>query len=117
MFWLFVLTISVVGTVLPYLKHRETQRTIRTAIEKGQPIDPALLTEAAPKREENKPEALLLFGLVLIAAGLGLQLMSMFIGWAGNGEPIWPINGAGAIAIFIGIALFSFGRWQLKRRS
>jgi hypothetical protein len=113
-FWLFVLVISVVGTILPYLKHRETQRTIRAAIEKGQPIDPAVLAE--PKPKADRPEGYILFGLVLIAAGLGLQVLAVCIGIQANIGTVWPVNGAGGACLLIGIALLGFGRWQMTRR-
>jgi hypothetical protein len=112
-FWLFVMVISVVGTILPYLKHRETQRTIRAAIDKGQPIDPALLAE--PKAKKGKPEDYILFGLVFIAIGLGLQVLAVCIGIQANMVTVWPINGAGGIAFLIGLVLLGFGLWQVKR--
>lgn len=113
-FWLFVAAVSITGTIMPLLKHRETQRTIRAAIEKGQPIDPALLAE--PPKKEEKPEGVILGGLVLIAMGLGLQVLAVAIGIQAEMGTIWPINGAGVIALFIGVALFGYGRWQMKRR-
>ena len=112
-FWIFVLMISVIGTILPYLKHRETQRTIRAAIDKGQPIDPALLAE--PKKKD-KPEHYVLFGSVLIAAGLGLQVLAVCIGIQAHIGTLWPVNGAGGLSLLIGIALLGFGRWQMTRR-
>jgi hypothetical protein len=113
-FWLFVMVISVVGTILPYLKHRETQRTIRAAIDKGQPIDPALL--APPKKDESNPRTLVVVGAVLIAAGLGMQVLAICIGIQANMVTVWPVNGAGAVALFIGVALVGVGRWQMKSR-
>ena len=113
-FWLFVLVISVVGTILPYLKHRETQRTIRAAIDKGQPIDPALLAEPKPKKD--KPEENILVGLIFIAVGLGLQVLAVCIGIQAGIGTVWPVNGAGGIALLIGLVLLGFGRWQIKRR-
>jgi hypothetical protein len=113
-FWLFVLVISVVGTILPYLKHRETQRTIRAAIDKGQPIDPALLAEPKPKKD--KPEENILVGLILVAIGLGLQVLAVCIGIQADIGTVWPVNGAGGIALLIGLVLLGFGSWQIKRR-
>jgi hypothetical protein len=112
-FWLFVGAVSVAGSIMPYLRHRETQRTIRAAIDKGQPIDPALLTE--PKKND-KPESYILFGLVLLAAGVGLQVLAVCIAMPWHAGTVWSINGAGAICLLIGLALIGYGRWQMKRR-
>lgn len=112
-FWLFVLTISVVGTILPYLKHRETQRTIRAAIEKGQPIDPALLAE--PRKKGDKAEEQVFSGVILLACGLGMGALGVAISLQA-GQTIFPLFGVGVMLLFIGAALVGYGRWRMKAR-
>lgn len=112
MFWLFVAAVSIAGTMTPYLRHRETQRTIRAGIDKGQPIDPALLVEP-PKKDRS--EIYVLFGAILLALGVGMQVLGVTVSLQAE-ETIYPIFGVGAMMGLVGLVLVVFGRWRMKTR-
>ena len=63
-FWLFVAACGVTSLLIPILMHRETQRTIRLAIEKGQTLDVATLDRLLRPMSPSMaaPEQLLIGG-------------------------------------------------------
>jgi hypothetical protein len=81
-FWIFVAICGVAGIVSNTIRHRETQKTIREAIEKGQALDPQTLDrilQAGGPLKGPPPRAALLFGgIMLLAIAGGLVI----IGWS-----------------------------------
>ena len=116
-FWLFIAVVSVSGIIKSILQHRETQKTIRQAIEHGQPIDDAMLSpdkswEAGQGVKVETPANMILGGLVVIASGLGLGVLGFFIG-LDDGHPVYPLYGIGLMCVLIGVAIAGFGGWSL----
>jgi hypothetical protein len=82
-FWIFVIIVTVTPMILSFLKRRETERTIRLAIEKGQTLEPEVLArllkpQAAP--EETSPHSVRFGGIVTLAAAAGLLVFGLFTG-------------------------------------
>ena len=81
-FWVFIAVCAVASITSATLRHRETQKTIRQAIEKGQALDPATLDrllQAGYPPKGPPPRGLLLFGgIMLLAVAGGLALIGWF---------------------------------------
>ena len=97
------------------LERAEMQATLRTALEKGQPLPPEMidaLKASTPEDRPSSPENDLRRGLVLIFVGLGLVGLGLglYVGLApvGGGLPGTIAGGctagAGAIPGMIGLA-------------
>jgi hypothetical protein len=100
-FWGFVATAVVASAVSSVVRNRDSQKTIRTAIEHGQTLDPAMLDRLlqSDKPPPPKPEDVRRFcifgGIMGLAVGAGLCV----IGWAisrTDPQALYPGLGAGA---------------------
>lgn len=119
-FWLFLAAAAVAGNLIPHLKERELQRTIRQIADKGEGMDPAVLEALLKRTKPSRTESLRqlqLGGTVLSAAAFGLCLIGFAVG-AQAGKTIYPIFGASGLALLIGLALLFHARTglaQIKR--
>jgi len=111
-FWLFIAIVASVSLTTQMLKHRETQKTIRQAIEKGQTLDPQtlerLLQSDRPQKGLPSRQLFLAGGIMLLALGCGLGL----IGWAvaaqsHNPSMLYPGLGAGSLVGLLGVGLLT----------
>ena len=112
-FWVFVAIVVLAVVWLAHARNRETQKTIRLAIEKGMQLDAALIdTLVRPK--SGKPEDYWIGGVICIAVGIGLPILGYFVGRI---EPIafFPIVGAGILVGLIGISLVVCGMMVGRR--
>lgn len=86
-------------------ERREMQATLRTAIDKGQPL-PTDVVEAL-SRENIKPPATatrdLRVGVILLAISIGIALMGYLISFE-EMDAFYPISGMAAIPGMIGLA-------------
>jgi hypothetical protein len=78
-FLVFVAIVVLAGVWLAYARNRETQKTIRLAIEKGMQLDAALIDSLVPRRS-GKPEDYWIGGVISIAVGIGLPILGYFLG-------------------------------------
>lgn len=114
-FWLVIFGIAGLGIWSHISRERERQRTIRTAIERGQQLDPALLEKMMARPEHmdkmlergggsQTPEQLTVGGIITMFVGGGLALLGTFISRL---EPraLWPLLGAGALVAMVGLGL------------
>jgi hypothetical protein len=109
-FWTFVAICVVAGAASSVMRNRETQKTIRQAIEKGQTLDPATLerllqTNAPPPSAAPQTRfGLITGGLVMVCVGVGLAVMGWFIS-LDKPEAFHPMLGVGSLVGLIGVAL------------
>ena len=106
-FWLFIGAVSIAGIVSDYKRRRGGIEVLRMAIEKGQPLDPALvekLTSYEQRAEPMDPVLVKLGGIITVAAGVGICLLSFFISHIAP-ITLYPILGAGVVTVCIGIGL------------
>ena len=107
-FWIFIASVVVAGIWYAYARNRETQKTIRLAIEKGMQLDAALIDKLVI-RESGNPEDYYIGGFICIACGIGLPILGYFIGRIAP-EAFFPIAGAGVLVGLIGISLILCGK-------
>lgn len=102
--FVMIIAIVVVPAWLKSRERREMQATLRTAIEKGQPLPPEII-EAMTKNVKVAPTALsdIRTGIIWIAVGLGIGVLGFMIGYQ-EAEAFHPILGFAAIPVIIGAA-------------
>ncbi len=105
-FWLFIAVVVVASVIGQAFRHRETQKTIRQAIERGQTLDPQTLERllAADRPPPPNRTGLAIGGLVMVCLGGGVALMGWF-GSHNNPEMFYQARGGGALIAMIGVPL------------
>jgi hypothetical protein len=106
-FWVFVGAVAVAQIMADHQKRRMNVDLLRTIIEKGQAIDPALVAKLMSPdaiEERTDPQDVRLGGIITAAAGVGIALLSYFIAQV---APIafYPILGGGVVTICVGVGL------------
>ena len=104
-FWSFVTIVSVAAFFKEFAQKREVQRTLRSAIEKGQSLDAAvvaLLTSSGGGVVRS--ELFAVWGIIVSATGLGLLILGFFIGELAR-PAFYPIEGAGCLILTVGLGL------------
>ncbi len=106
-FWMFIGAICVAGIIADYQKRRLNVDLLRSLVEKGQALDPAMVTKLiSPDAldERTDPTDLKLGGIIITAAGIGVFLMSFFIARLAP-VALYPIMAGGIVTICVGIGL------------
>jgi Domain of unknown function (DUF6249) len=117
-FWIFIGAVAIAGMVYDYKRRRIGIEVLRLAIEKGQPLDPALvekLTSYEHKDAPIEPVQVKIGGVITIAGGVGVGLLSFFVGRV---FPIafYPTLGAGVLVICVGVGLLIGARALAQAR-
>lgn len=109
-FWLFVAIVVVAGVSSSVFRHRETQKTIRQAIEQGQTLSPETLERLLRSDRPSPPSrrAVLAGGIMLLAVAGGMAL----IGWATavqyhNPSMLYPGLAVGGLLGVLAVGLFA----------
>jgi hypothetical protein len=106
-FWIFIGAVAIAGIIADHQKRRLNVDLLRTIIEKGQPLDPALVAKLiSPDVADGRvdPADLKLGGIITTASGIGIFLMSFFISRLAP-VALYPIMAGGTIVICVGIGL------------
>lgn len=122
-FWTFMTAICMAGFLIPYLRHREAQKTICTLAQRGGTIDAATL-EALVRltrgRDPISPQEfgrrLILPGVLLVALGPGLAILGFFCGLAAR-VTLYPLYGVGALCLCLGLAIAGYAIWLMRTTS
>ncbi len=112
-FWIFIASIVVAGMWYSHAQKRESQKTIRLAIEKDIPLDEVLIDRLVV-RESGNPDDYYIGGIICLAVALGLPIMGYFIGFTAP-EAFHPLLGAGALVGLIGGSLLLCGKLIARR--
>ena len=103
--FLMVVAIVVIPAWLKSRERREMQATLRTAIEKGQPLPPEVIETIS--KENVKPPATaardLRAGVILLSVAIGIALLGYAVSFA-EMDAYYPIVGIAAIPGMIGLA-------------
>lgn len=106
-FWVAIAVIVFITVWGKRAAERERQLTLRAAIERGQQIDPAMIEKimAGQQKPKESQFGLLIAGVVVSFAGLGLMLMGWILGGE-DGEAIRGLVGSGVLVAMVGVGLF-----------
>jgi hypothetical protein len=106
-FWLFIGMVAVAGIIADYQKRRLNVDLLRTLIEKGQTLDPAVvakLISPAELDDRANPVYVKLAGIITIAAGVGVFAMSFFIARIAP-VALYPIIAGAIVTLCVGAGL------------
>ena len=106
-FWIFITVVSVAGMVQDYRKRKLALEPLRIAIEHGHPLPAEIVTRLLGQDAQSDkvdPQHLQTGGIITVAAGIGVGLLSLFVAQV---KPLamYPIMGGGVVAICVGIGL------------
>jgi hypothetical protein len=111
-FWFFGAVVVLAGIWQRIVSRREAEKTIRLAIEHGQPLSPALIERLlGPRRNQG----LLVRGAVALAVGVGLVIMGFLINVAEKSSDGYIVVGMSAVFFLVGVALLVV--WSFTRRN
>jgi hypothetical protein len=112
-FWTFVAVCVVSSMVSATIRHRDTQKTIRQALEKADTLDPETLKRLLQSGRPPKgppPRGFLLFGgIMLLAIAGGLVLIGLSMSMT-NPAQLYPGLGAGGMVGLLGVGLLVAAR-------
>ena len=111
-FWVAIMVIVAVSALRKFLTDRERQRTMRAAIERGQQVDPVLLSKIVARQPPCSYRGQLqIGGIITLATGIGLCLMGMFLRLDSG---LNPTLGPGILVAVIGIGIL-IAAWTQPR--
>lgn len=119
-FWVFLGVCAVAGIVADYKKRQAAIEPVRAALERGQPIEPAIVERLmAPETRGRGPNPLHLrvSGIITVAAGIGIVILSILLAQL-TPSAFYPVLGGGAVALCVGAGLIVAARaveGQLRR--
>jgi hypothetical protein len=116
-FWAFISICVIAGVASGIFRHRETQKTIRQAIERGQTLDPETMDRLirSNRPPPANPAGFLVGGIVLIFLGAGLAIMGWFISLQSH-EAFYPMLGVGSLLGLLGLSLLVAGAVVGKKK-
>lgn len=110
-FWIFLAVCAVAGMKYDFRKRQLAMESLRAAIERGQPLEPAVVEKLLARHREpgaDRPQDLEPYlkigGIIAIAGGIGVFIAAFFIGLQ---FPIakLPMLGAGVLVVCVGAGL------------
>ena len=110
-FLVFLTAAAVTGIIADYKKRKAALEPLRAAIERGQQLDPALVERLmAPEPSSGiAPMGLLVGGIVVSAAGVGVMILSIFLSQSSR-EAFFPVMGGGIVVLCVGVGLILASR-------
>jgi hypothetical protein len=107
----FMIVAVIAGMISEYQKRKMELEPLRAAIERGQQLDPAIIERlmAREPQDEVKPVQLRIGGIICIASGIGLALLSPTLQVAVP-RAVFPVLGVGILAVCVGIGLLISAR-------
>lgn len=115
-FWMFIAAAAVASILSQYFKHRETQKTIRQAIEHGQTLAPEIVAQLVAANHPPAPNSrgLVFIGMLFLCLGVGVGV----IGWTSTlGKPgeLYQVLGPSTLLCLLGVPFF-VAAWMAPKR-
>lgn len=123
-FWIFLTVSAVAGMRYEFRKRQLAMESLRAAIERGQPLEPAVVAKLLARHDEpdaDRPQDLAPYlkigGIITAAAGIGVAIAGLFFGMQFPAAKL-PMLGAGVLIVCVGAGLlFAAGAAGSYRRS
>jgi hypothetical protein len=115
LFWLTSMAVVVAGIISDYRRRRDILDLIRTGIEHGHPVDPALIANLT-QRSKNPgfvPNSLMVAGILSISGGIGFMILGSFLG---SYKAILPVIGIGLVAACIGVGFLISAKYVRRNQ-
>lgn len=109
-FWIVLGVCALAITITNYLSRRETEATIRLAIERGAIADPETIAKLSAPRGLPWAQRLVVLGVVLLFAGAGVAVFAVTLG-AQEPESVLPLMGIAGFVAALAIGLLVAGVW------
>jgi Domain of unknown function (DUF6249) len=105
--FLFLSVFGIVAVTLwrRLMVERERQQTIRLAIERGQPLDAALVEKLMAPPPSKAPSNPFTWPVGILSTGLGLAAFGFMMRQVDE-NAFWPLLGCGTMIAIIGAGLF-----------
>lgn len=110
-FWIFLTVSAVAGMKYEFRKRELTMESLRAAIERGQPLEPAVVEKLLARHrdpEADRPQDLAPYlrigGIITVAGGIGVCIGALLIGLQYPVAKL-PMLGGGVLALCIGAGL------------
>jgi hypothetical protein len=117
-FWVFLAVIVIVPRYFRARERQEVQRTIRAAIEHGQPLPSEMIDAMTRNARWTRPRNDLRTGVILIFIGASLAAFGYILGLSDSGETArYPMMAIGAIPGCLGVAFLLVGLFTREKRS
>jgi hypothetical protein len=116
--FVFLAIASVAGVIGDYKKRQAAMGPLRAAIERGQPIDPTVIERlmAPEPRSGINPLSLRVAGIVVIASGIGVAILSVFLSQLAGTAVLYPVMGVGVVCLCVGLGLMVAARTVERHR-
>jgi len=110
-FWAFVAIAAVTGIVADYKKRQAALAPLHAAIERGQPLDPALVERLMTPERDNgiEPIYLRIGGIITACLGVGVVILAFLLMQIAP-VALYPVLGGGALLLSLGAGLMLSAR-------
>jgi hypothetical protein len=118
-FWLFIGACAVTAIITDYKKRRMGVDLLHAAIDKGQPLDQAIVDQIFARDERGEridPLPLKLGGIITISAGVGVAILAVFVSQI-KPAALFPMLGGGLLVICVGVGLMIGARVVAEART
>jgi len=112
-FLAYLAVCAVAGIVADYKKRQAALEPVRAALERGQPVDPAIVERLmAPEARGAgfNPSHLRACGIITVALGIGVAILAVFLAQVAGSAALYPILGAGIVVVCLGAGLIIAAR-------
>lgn len=105
--FVFCAIATVAGVIGDYKKRQAAMGPLRAAVERGQPIDPAVIERlmAPEPRTGINPVSLKVAGIIVMAAGIGTGIFAVFLSQLAGTAVLYPVMGLGVLCLCVGVGL------------
>ncbi len=117
-FFVMIAAIVIVPNYLRIRERREMQKTVRAAIDKGQPLPPELIEALSKDARSPKVSSAhrdLRIGVILLAVAAGISLTGVALGGINDNAMFGTVSGA-AIPGMIGLAFIVLSFFNPNKR-
>lgn len=114
-FWGIAALVAISAMWTSYLGRRETERTIRKAIESGTVLDPAMIAKLKSGGGSMAPLIFVVAGIATVCAGFGFSVLALLMR-AEAPDDFMAMLGVAALLVFTGAGLVAGGAWMRRQR-